>query len=308
MAIIILPIMVIGHLFLGSYYPISTVENIAQENLWELDFHLLPHVLSQILVFVFICGNAFLLNFVFNRLEFNNRYIYLPTVLYVLLLFLFPFSLYFNEYLIVHTFFILSFYHLLQINQNDDARNNLFLSGLFLGVATTFSPPVAIFLVIILLSLFSIRPFSLREHLLPLTGFVFPFLWVHFVNFDWWRDLLVFTPDNELIISNSLVLVGYITVALFILLSIKVILEERAISSVVFKRISSITLFTVIVFLGLAILMAIVHDTSIYFVLSTATLPFILPYPYIIVKKRKWFANTLFYLLLILNICKFFYT
>lgn len=305
-AIIILPIMVLGHLLLGTYYPISNVENIAQENLWELNFHQLQPIFSKILTFVFICMNAFLINYIFNKLEFNNRFIYLPGVFYVLLLFLFPFSLYFNEYLIVHTFLGLSFYHLLQVNQNDDARNNLFLSGLFLGIATTFSPPSALFLAIVLISLFSIRPFSLREHLLPLIGFATPFLWIPIINWDWWTDLLIFIPDEEPLISNSFVLAGYILLVIFILFSIKVVLDKRTISSVIFKRISSITLFTFLSFLGLALLMSIVHETSIYFVLCTVTLSFILPYPYINM-KRKWFPNIVFYLLIILNICKFFY-
>src|SRR5690554_5350304 len=102
--------------------------------------------------------------------------------MYVLMVFLFPISLRFGEDLLAHFFFILSFYQLLSIRQNDDARNNTFLSGLFLGAAATFLPIFASFILIIWLGIFTIRPFVLREYILPVVGMTFPFLWVYLVN------------------------------------------------------------------------------------------------------------------------------
>src|SRR5690554_615922 len=106
--------------------------------------------------------------------------------MYVLMVFLFPISLRFGEDLIAHFFFILSFYQLLSIRQNDDARNNTFLSGLFLGAAATFLPIYVTFILLIWLGVFIMRPFVFREYLLPLVALVLPFLF----NFEFlkvWR-------------------------------------------------------------------------------------------------------------------------
>lgn len=306
-AIIIIPVLVLGHLLLGSYYSTFEFENIAQENLWELNFYVLQPIISKFLAFIFICANAILLNFIFNKLEFNDRFIYLPSIFYILIIFLFPFSLYFNEYLIVHFFFILSFYQLLSINQNEDARNNVFLSGLYLGVATTFSPPSAMFLAIIWISIFSIRPFSLREHLLPFIGFATLFLWIPLVNERWWSDLFSFVTDEKLMNNNQLVFIAYLLILILTLLGMKKMLERRFQSSIIFKRISSVTLFSFTAFFALGLLMAIVHHTFSYFVFCAILLPFILPYAYINV-KYKWIPNIIFYLLISLNIFKFFFS
>src|SRR5690554_4636886 len=156
--VVLIPVFVVVHMLLDHYFPSFYMATVGQENLWNLDFSALPLLTSRGLALVFICANAILLNFVFNTLAFYDKPIYLPSLLYVFTVFLFPISLRFGEDLVGHLFFILSFYKLLSMQKNDDARDNIFLSGLFLGTAATFLPAYTAFILIIWVGLFTIRP------------------------------------------------------------------------------------------------------------------------------------------------------
>lgn len=95
--VLFIPIFVGLHMLLDYNFPTFSFETIGQENLWNLDFNTIEPFLSKVLALVFICLNAILLNFVFNTLSFLDKFVYLPSVLYVLMVFLFPISLRFGR-------------------------------------------------------------------------------------------------------------------------------------------------------------------------------------------------------------------
>lgn len=305
--VLFIPIFVVLHLMLDAYFPSISNETIGQENLWNLNFYTMDSIYSKILAFVFICFNAILLNFVFNSLSFLDKFVYLPSVLYVLMIFLFPISLRFGEDLIGHLFFILSFYQLLSIQQNEDARSLVFLSSLFLGAAATFLPVYSVFIFIIWIGLFIIRPFVLREFALPIVGFIFPFLWVVLVNPFFLEDMFDFNSYlNHTNIRDFIIYAGYVIIVILALIANKKILERRVKSSIRYKRIISVTLISLLFAVIVSTIILLTHDTYFYFSIAVAILPFVLPYAFLNV-KRNWFPNTLFYLLIILNVVKFFY-
>src|SRR5690554_700579 len=117
--VLLIPLFVVLHMLLDFYFPSFSMETIGQENLWNLDFNLLGSMTSRVLALLFICINAILVNFVFNTLTFYDKFIYLPSLIYVFIVFLFPISLTFGEDLVGHLFFIISFYQLLSIQQNE---------------------------------------------------------------------------------------------------------------------------------------------------------------------------------------------
>ncbi|PKR81946.1 hypothetical protein CW751_01005 [Brumimicrobium salinarum] len=280
---------------------------IGQENLWNLDFNALPPFYSKLLAIVFICINAILLNFVFNSLEFYDKFNYLPSIIYVLLVFLFPISLRFGEDLLGHLFFILAFNQLLSIRQNDDARNHTFLSGLFLGIAATFLPVYFLFIFVIWFGLFTIRPFVFREYLLPLVALIFPFLWIVLVNPYFIDEFFDF--DSTLNFSRFgefLILLPHIVIIVLAILANKKILERRLKSSIRFKRIIAVTFIALLFSASLSVVILLFFDTYFYFTIGAAILPFVLPFAYLEV-KNKWLPNILFYALIILNIVKFLF-
>src|SRR5690554_4622245 len=303
--LVLIPVFVLLHMLMDFYFPEFNMLAVGQENLWNLDFKQINPFLSKSLAFVFICVNAILLNFVFSTLEFYDRFVYLPSIMYVLMVFLFPISLRFGEDLIAHFFFILSFYHLLSIRQNDDARNNTFLSGLFLGTTATFLPVYSSFIFIIWFGVFTIRPFVLREYLLLLVAMIFPFLWVILVNPFFLDEFFIF--DSMLDFSrygDFVIFLPHIAIVLLTLLANKKILERRLKSSIRYKRIMAITIFTLLFSVALSVAIFILFDSYFYFTTAVVILPFILPYAYLNV-KLKWLPNILFYALIILNVVKF---
>lgn len=305
--VLLIPVFVVLHMMLDYYFPSFSMSTVGQENLWNLDFSSLDPIYSRILALVFICVNAVLINFVFNSLSFYDKFIYLPSVLYILMVFLFPISHRFGEDLVGHLFFILSFYQLLSIEQNEDARNNAFLSALFLGAAATFLPVYSAFFLVIWFGLYTIRPFVLREYILPIFGFIFPFLWVVLVNpFFLWEMFSFNSYLSHTNVGDFVIYLAYLVVVIMAVLANKKILERRIKSSIRYKRIISVTFVSLLFSAIISTLVLVSHETYFYFTTAVAILPFILPYAYLNV-KRKWLPNTLFYLLIILNIVKFFY-
>ena len=305
--VILIPLFVFLHMLLDYYFPSFDMSTIGDENLWHFDFSSLDPMISRFMAAVFICINAILLNFVFNSLSFFDKFIYLPSVLYVLMVFLFPISLRFGEDLVGHLFFILSLNQLLSIQQNHDARNNAFLSAFFLGIATTFLPVYSSFILIIWFGLNTIRPFFLREYLLPIFGFIFPFFWVVLVNPFFFEEMFSFNSNlSHKGIADFVIYLAYLIVVILALLANKKILERRIKSSIRYKRIILITIGSLLFGASISTLILIFYDTYFYFTVVLVILPFILPYAFLNI-KRNWIPNTMFYLLIVMNIVKFFY-
>lgn len=305
--ILLIPLFVISHLVLGYYFKPFHSVIMGQENLWLIDFKLIEPFVSMLLTTIFICANAILINYIFNRFDYFDRLNFLPSFFYILLIFLFPISFYFCEDLVAHTFFILSFLQLLRIQHNEDARNLTFLSGLFLGIATTFLPEYILLIVLIYFTLFSIRPFVFREYLLPLFGFIFPFLWVYLVHSEFVFDLLninsflAYTPAEELEIA-----LASLIILTLLLLAYKRILERRTKSSIRHKKIMNITGFIFFFSLGIIIVVFIFFQSYFYFTILLVILPLILPFT-LLNDRPKWLPETLIYLLIFINIIKFLY-
>lgn len=299
--------MVAGHLILDIYFPSFEMLAIGQENLWDLDFKLMPLYFSRIGAFFFVCLNAYLLNYVFNTHEFYDRNTYLPSLIYILLIFLFPMSLRLGEDLIAHTFFILSIHQLFNIKQNEDARHMTFLAGFFLGFAITFLPVYAYFLIFIWIGTLTIRPPVMREILLPIFGVIIPLLWVFLVDQHFYTSLISF--ESKLDYSkygNILIYIPHAIVLLLIILSNRNILERRSKSSIRYKRILGLVIYTLLFSIIMSIGILIFFQSYFYFTVGAVILSIILPYAYL-GARYKWIPSSLLYILLIVNLVKFLY-
>lgn len=303
--LILIPIMVLGHFTLDAFFPSFELLASGQENLWGLDFNLLSTTYSRIGAFILISINAILVNRVFNTHEFYERNTFLPSLIYLLLVFLFPLSLRMQEDLIAHTFFILCLSKLFDIKQNDDARRSTFLSGLFLGCAVTFLPIYIYFLVFIWMGTISIRPFVLREFLLPLLGVVLPLGWVAFIDASFYYSFIEFESFLDYSrFGNFLIFIPHLIVVLLSIIGYKNILERRLKSSIRYKRIVGLTTYVFLFSIISASLVIVITGSYFYFTIGAVILSIILPYSYLDT-RRKWIPTALLYGLLALNILKF---
>tara|TARA_B100000508_G_scaffold141097_1_gene147106 strand:+ start:216646 stop:217599 length:954 start_codon:yes stop_codon:yes gene_type:complete len=305
--LVLIPLLVAGHLVLDIYFPSFEMLAVGQENLWDFDFKLIPALYARTGAFVFVCLNAFLINYVFNTHEFYERNNYLPSLIYILLVFLFPMSLRLGEDLIGHTFFILSINKLFDIKQNEDARHMTFLSGLFIGLAITFLPVYIYFILFIWLGTLTIRPFVLRETLLPLFGAIIPLMWIWLIDQHFYQSFIEF--DSSLDYSkfgNILIFIPHVIVLLLIIVANKNIIDRRAKSSIRYKRILGLVIYTLLYSILVGGVILAFFETYFYFTIGAVILSIILPYAYL-GSKHKWFPAGLLYLLLILNVVKFLY-
>lgn len=303
----LIPIMVLGHFTLDAFFPSFEMLASGQENLWQLDFNQLSTLYSRIGAFVLITINAILVNRVFNTHEFYERNTFLPSLVYLLLVFMFPLSLRMQEDLIAHTFFILCLSKLFDIKQNDDARKSTFLSGLFLGCAVTFLPIYVYFLMFLWLGTISIRPFVLREFLLPLLGIILPLGWVAFIDLEFYHSFIQFESSLDYSrFGDFLIFIPHVIVVILSIFGYKSIIERRSKSSIRYKRIVGLTTYVFLFSILSASIVTVINGSYFYFTIGAVILSIILPYGYLD-SKRKWIPAFLLYGLLVLNVLKFLY-
>lgn len=305
--LILIPFLVVGHLLLDIYFPNFEMLSIGQENLWEIDFTEIPALYSRAAAFVLVSSNALLINYIFNSHEFFERNTYLPSLIYILLVFMFPMSLRLGEDLIGHTFFMLSLHQLFNIKQNEDARHMSFLSGLFNGIALSFLPIYIYFLLFLLLGIFSIRPFVLREAVLPFVGVVVVLMWVAIFNTDFYTSFIQFNSYLDYSrFGNIIIFLPHLIVVLLIIIANKNIIDRRSKSSIRYKRILGLVIYTFLFSLLAGIAVLVFFNSYFYFTIGAVVLSIVLPYAYL-GGKRKWIPSFLLYVLLILNVVKFLY-
>ena len=307
--LVLIPIFTGIHLLLGYYHPSFELLSVSSsDNLWGINFTNINYLASKVLVLIFISINAIFLNFIFNTFEFFERLTYIPSVLYILILFLFPTSLQFNEIVIAHLFFLLSFYQLLKLRQNEDARNFAFLSGFFLGIAISFIPAFFVALLIILIGIFTIRPFNLRELILPLAGIGVIFFWLYLFVPDFSLNNIQFESNYNISeVNSTFQYVVLCFLGLYLLFALKRMIDSRRKSSVRFKKINYIVIFGLLILFLTAVLLFLIYDTVYYFPIAVVLVPFILAYLYIRELNRIAIRifYPMFYILIVLNIIKF---
>jgi hypothetical protein len=307
LVLVFVPLLVLAHLTLDIYFPTFEGLAVGQENLWKIDFNQMSTALSRSGAFLMVSANAVLINYVFNTHEFFERNNYLPSLVYVLLVFMFPMSLRLGEDLIGHTFFMLAVHYFFNVKQNVNATNTTFLCGLFIGFAATFLPVYIYFLPIVWLGVISIRPLIWREFFLPIVGAMAPLMWVFLIDQQFY--LLFIGFDSGLDYSrfgNILVLIPHVVVLALIILSNRNILRQRLKSSIRYKRLMGLVLYTLLFSVLSGSIVLVFFNTYFYFTIGAVILSIVLPYAYLGV-KRKWFPAFLFYVLIILNVVKFMY-
>jgi hypothetical protein len=216
-------------------------------------------------------------------------------------------SLRFGEDLVGHTFFILAIHHFFNIKQNENAMNSTFLIGFFIGLASTFLPIYIYFLFFVWLGIISIRPFIWREFLLPIVGALTPIIWVFLIDQQFYILFIGF--DSGLDYSrfgNILVLIPHVIVIALIIISNRNIIKRRLKSSIRYKRLMGLVLYTLLFSVLSGSVVLVFFNTYFYYTIGAVILSIVLPYAYL-GAKRKWFTAFLFYILILLNVVKFMY-
>lgn len=264
-------------------------------------------IVGVILSLAFVFLNAFLINFIFNRNEFWDRNMYMPSLLYVVLMSFYSSYYCWDGMLLSHTFLILALNQLFKLRQNEDGREAVFNAALFVGFAASFHPPILLFLPFLFTMVWFIRPFVFKESLLILTGFIVPLiyggLFLKFKGEQLDLRLLEQTTDYNVQRINFLVTATLFSLLLIVgLLGIRARLNKSSIRFRKLVRILWVYFFLAIIF---GVVEFIFFGQIERFSFLMIPLPFFLAYSFTH-KSYSSVANILFYITLLYSFAKFF--
>ena len=164
---------------------------------WLLDYLdplKLPAIIYTIVSFILLYLQATLFNRICNELKMLPKPNFLPAMSYLLLTSLFPEWNYFSAPLIINLFLIWIFYRMTNLYNTPKPVASIFNIGMILGVVTLLYQPAIVFVLLLLLALFIMRPFRVREWLIGLMGISAPYyfllLVLYFRNELQWREIL----------------------------------------------------------------------------------------------------------------------
>lgn len=163
---------------------------------WLISFlsplHLWPSLYS-IISFLLIYSQALLLNRICNAQKMMARPNYLVAMAYMLMTSLIVEWNYFSAPLIINSLLIWIFYRMNNLYNSNKPGTLIFNVGLIMGVVTLLYQPAIVFVLFLLLALFIMRPFRVREWLICLLGITAPYYFLGillYLNNQWdWKKL-----------------------------------------------------------------------------------------------------------------------
>ena len=148
----------------------------------------------------------------FYLLTINSKHIvikqrtYLPAFFYILLVSCFISIQRINPAVFAGLFIVFAIDHVFSIYHKENALDNIFRAGFFIGLASIFYVPAVLYLLALLLSIMSIRTFNVREWIASLFGVITPWFFFSLYEFLVYGDfklayksinINLFTPVNQ---------------------------------------------------------------------------------------------------------------
>ncbi len=264
-------------------------------------------LITSSLSFVLVFLNAFIINLTFNKNSFYDRNIYIPSMLYVVLMSFYHSFYVMDGLLIAHTFLLLCMIQLFRLYQNEDGRAAVFNAAFFAGISAVVHPPIIMILPFLFIMVWSIRPFVLRESLLLITGFGIPLIYggIYLKWLDTSISLQLLKQATNYQTHKINFLITTAIFLLMLLLSLISIRTKMKNSSIRFKKLVRILW----VFMAIGALFG-VSDYLLFgqierFSFILLPIPFFLPYSF---TSKTWgkIASILFYITFAYSIIKFF--
>jgi hypothetical protein len=258
---------------------------------------------------VIVSLNALLLNRLFNKHEFLERYNYGPSLFYVLLM-SFSHSFYqLDGVLLVHTCFLLSLWLLFEIRPNEDSRKVIFNSFFFVGLAATFLPASAGMLIFFWFAVWSLKGFVGREWLISLIGFLIPvvnaltYWWFsgHQISLNVLRNNVWIKQETMVYYASS---AAVLTLLVLSVIGVQIRLQK---SSIRFKKLSRALVWVLIGTALLGVFSLLFYQQVEWFSTMFIPLSFFFTFAFI---HKFWqvVATWFFYTTLGLAVIKFFLT
>jgi len=235
---------------------INTVQPESYFYIWQqpiFDFVLEIPLLNFILSIFILILNSALISQSFNKTVFFSKTTYLPSIIYIVLV-SFMDTIQFSPILIIHLLTIIVFNQLIKLNVNDSALHIAFKTGLLIGVMGCFNLLYSFFIFALLIGIYILQSFKLRETIISLLGLSIPLIYLFssqyiFNNSNF--DLGAF--NTELDKGSQVHLVNYIQIiciGMVSLVSLKMMFTFNNHNSISIKKQISIITIALIISVG----------------------------------------------------------
>jgi hypothetical protein len=137
----------------------------------------------QVISFVLLFTQATLFNRICNYQKLLPKQNFLPGMCYILLTSLLPDWNHFSAPLLINSIMIWVFYKMIALYNNERAASSIFNIGILIGIVSLLYLPGIAFLLLIFFALLVMRPFRLREWVMGILGFTFPYYFLFIILF-----------------------------------------------------------------------------------------------------------------------------
>ncbi|HTR29058.1 MAG TPA: DUF6427 family protein [Puia sp.] len=131
--------------------------------------------------FLLLFTQAVLFNNIFNHHKVLPKPTYLPGMSYILITSLLPDWGHFSAPLLINSVMVLVWYRMLDLYNSARPGSAIFNIGLWTGIVSLLYIPAVAFLLLVLFGLLTMRPFRVREWLVGLLGFTFPYYFLFLI-------------------------------------------------------------------------------------------------------------------------------
>ncbi|WP_294673182.1 hypothetical protein [uncultured Fluviicola sp.] len=306
MVLLLLIPIVAGFQLLNAQYHFHALLDVIDLGLWGKTTFL-SSWWTSIIASAIVIANAIQINFLFNVHEFLDRNNYGPSLFYVVLM-SFSHSFYqVDAVLICHLFLLQSLRLLFQLKTHESNHAPAFNSAFFVGLSASFLTPSAVLIIPFWFSAWALHPFSFRQWLLMIIGFLLPIA----NGLTWWW-FSGHTISARILRHSSLIKYEEVffygtsaTIVILFLLSIIGIQIRVRVSNIRFKKLNRALIWILIGTLLLGVAEMIIYQQSEWISMLFIPLSFFFTFAFI---HRIWqrVASIFFYLTLIIAVAKFF--
>lgn len=264
--------------------------------------------------FALIDSQAIHLNIVVNKNEVLYRNSFLPGLFYLLLMCIIPPFISFHPVLIVNSILIFVIDKIFRLYKNDSPLALDFDICVLLSIMTMIYLPSAIFILLYIIGLLILRPFSWRDWIVGALGFITPVFFVllyYFLNDRLYeiKNLIFaagitsqFNIKNVVPAGYSLTIIWVVTIFVLSVVKIRGNFYKNAAKTRNYQQL-------ILLFLVISLLMIIFTPAKILYRFSILCIPLsvIISY-YFLAAKKAWLNETLFIIFIVIMIYNFIYT
>jgi Family of unknown function (DUF6427) len=156
-------------------------------------FHNFP-ICYSILTFLLLISQATLFNRISNHYKVLPKPNFLPGMSYILITSLLPDWGHFSAPLLINTIMIWVWYRMMELYNSQRPGTAIFNIGVWTGIVSLLYIPAVAFLLLVLSGLLTMRAFRIREWLVGVLGFTFPYYFLFlflYLSGHWsWADII----------------------------------------------------------------------------------------------------------------------